>query len=250
MLTVERHNKILEQLKVKDAVTIQELVELTASSESTIRRDLLVLEEAKHLKRIHGGAARLRGMLAEPNLQEKTEKNREEKLAIAKVAASFVHPGDCIFLDAGTTTLAMIEFFQEGQNMVVVTNGFAQIDALIKKGIRSYIIGGLVKPTTGAVIGSSAVQSMEQYRFDKCFLGVNGIHPTFGYTTPDTEESSIKQQALRLAKQGYVLADHTKFNEISFAKIAELDEATIITDELDTALEAELMKITNVKVVK
>ena len=49
------------------------------------------------------------------------------------------------------------------------------------------------------MIGRGALDSLEQYRFDKCFMGVNGIHSQFGYTTPDPEEAMIKQLAISLS---------------------------------------------------
>ncbi|WAA09877.1 DeoR/GlpR family DNA-binding transcription regulator [Fervidibacillus albus] len=250
MLTVERHKLIIEKLKEKNVVTIQELVKLTNTSESTIRRDLAVLEKEKYLKRVHGGAERLRGKLTEPNVEEKSTKFIREKRIIAKHAANLIENGDCIFLDAGTTTFQMIDFLQEDQNIVVVTNGLHHIDKLIKKGIRSYIVGGYMKPTTGAVVGSGALFSINEYRFDKCFLGVNGIHRELGYTTPDPEEAAIKQRAIQLAGDTYVLADHSKFNEISFAKIADLSVASIITDQLEFEQQNLFLQKTNIEVVK
>ena len=43
------------------------------------------------------------------------------------------------------------------------------------------------------MVGIGAIESLKNYRFDKCFMGVNGIHPQFGYTTPDQEEAAVKQ---------------------------------------------------------
>lgn len=233
MLTPERHRLILKALKEKESVKIQELVDLTNSSESTIRRDLTLLEEEKYLKRIHGGAALLQGKLKEPNIIEKSATNLQQKKYIAKEAASLVEEGDCIYLDAGTTTFQMVDYLPIDKEIVVVTNGLTMIDPLMKNGIKAYLIGGFIKPSTGAIIGRGALTSLELYRFDKCFLGVNGIHVEFGFTTPDPEEAAVKMAALQLSREKYVLADHTKFGEISFSKIAHLTEAKIITDEAE-----------------
>jgi DeoR family fructose operon transcriptional repressor len=249
MLTPERHRVILDVLKDKHSVKIQELVDLTNSSESTIRRDLTQLEEEKYLKRIHGGAALLQGKLREPNIIEKSAKNLQQKKMIAKEATSFVEEGDCIFLDAGTTTLQIVEYLPVDKEIVVVTNGLTIIDPLIQKGIKTYLIGGYLKPTTGAMIGRGALAALEQYRFDKCFLGVNGIHVELGYTTPDPEEASIKKAALQLSREKYVLADYTKFGEIAFSKIAHLSEAKIITNEVEEDVLHPYAKNTAIKVV-
>lgn len=248
MLTSERHQIILQLLKEKNIVNIQDIMELTNTSESTIRRDLSQLEGQKYLKRLHGGASRLQGKLQEPSMIEKSSKNLQEKRMIAQYAASIVESGDCIFLDAGTTVIEMIDFLKI-KDIVVVTNGLQHLPLLMNKGIRTYLIGGFAKPTTNAIIGRGALVSLDLYRFDKCFMGVNGIHPQFGFTTPDQEEALVKQKAISLSREAYVLADETKFSEISFAKIADIHEAKIITNKIDEEQKNQYANKTMIKVV-
>ncbi|WP_374722430.1 DeoR/GlpR family DNA-binding transcription regulator [Peribacillus tepidiphilus] len=247
MLTPERHRLILQLLKEKSIVKIQELVDLTQTSESTIRRDLTQLEQGKFLKRIHGGAARLQGKLSEPSMTEKSTKNLQPKRQIAQYAASLVEEGDCIYLDAGSTVMEIIPFLPK--DIVVVTNGLMHINPLLERNITTYLIGGYAKQKTNAIIGRGALASLEHYRFDKCFMGVNGIHSQFGYTTPDQEEAMIKQLAISLSREAFVLSDDSKFSEIAFAKIADLHEATIITNELDPETKEQYMSKTTIKVV-
>lgn len=247
MLTPERHKLILQLLKEKGVVKIQDLVDLTETSESTIRRDLTQLEEGKYLKRIHGGAARLQGKLQEPSMSEKSSKNLQQKRQIAQYAANLVEEGDSIYLDAGSTVTEMIPFLPK--EIVVVTNGLMHIQTLLERNIKTFIIGGFAKEQTKAIIGRGALASLENYRFDKCFIGVNGIHPQFGYTTPDQEEAMIKQMALSLSREAFVLADDTKFSEIAFAKIADLHAAAIITNELNEDQKEPYTSKTIIKVV-
>ncbi|MBS8264503.1 DeoR/GlpR transcriptional regulator [Mesobacillus boroniphilus] len=248
MLTPERHQLILQIIKEKPIVKIQELVDLTEASESTIRRDLTILEEGKFLKRVHGGAARLRGKLQEPSMVEKSTKYLQEKKQIAHYAARLVEEGDSIYLDAGSTVFEMINFLSV-KDIVVVTNGLMHLPQLLERNIETYVIGGYAKPKTNAIIGRGALESLEQYRFDKCFLGVNGIHPHSGYTTPDQEEAMIKQKAMSLSRESFVLADESKFSEITFAKIADLHEAAIITNTIDEDLKGQYTSKTSIKVV-
>lgn len=247
MLEPERHQLILELLKKKNTVKIQELIELTSSSESTIRRDLTQLERAKFLKRVHGGAARLQGKLQEPTMTEKSSKNLQAKKQIAQYASSLVEEEDCIYLDAGSTIFEMIPYLPN--NIVVVTNGIMHTNELLKNNIKTFLIGGYIKPGTRAMIGRGAFESLEKYRFDKCFLGVNGIHPQFGYTTPDQEEAMIKQLALTLSRETYIVADESKFSEIAFAKIANINDAAIITNEIDGSMLEQFLDKTKIKVV-
>ncbi|MEW8971717.1 MAG: DeoR/GlpR family DNA-binding transcription regulator [Mesobacillus sp.] len=248
MLTPERHQLILQMIKDKPIVKIQDLVDGTGASESTIRRDLTILEEGKFLKRVHGGAARLKGKLQEPSMIEKSTKFLQEKRQIAQYAASLVEEGDSIYLDAGSTVLEMVNFLP-AKDIVVVTNGLMHLPQLLERNIETYVIGGYAKLKTNAIIGRGALASLEQYRFDKCFLGVNGIHPDSGYTTPDQEEAMIKQKAMSLSRESFVLADDTKFSEITFAKIADLHEAAIITNAIDEDHQGQYTSKTLIKVV-
>jgi DeoR family fructose operon transcriptional repressor len=248
LLTPERHRIILQLLKEKSVVKIQEIMELTDTSESTIRRDLSQLEEQKFLKRIHGGASRLQGKLQEPSMIEKSSKNLQEKRQIAKYAASLVEEGDCIYLDAGSTVTEMIDYLPT-KEIAVVTNGLMHLAPLLNKGIPTYLIGGLAKPKTNAFIGRGALAGLDIYRFDKCFMGVNGIHPQFGFTTPDPEEALVKEKAISLSREAFVLADSSKFAEIAFAKITDIQNASIITNELNDEIKDEYLNRTAIKVV-
>ena len=98
---------------------------------------------------------------------------------------------DLVFLDAGTTTLHMVEYLGASR-ATFVTNGVACARRLVEKGLRAYVLGGLLKPRTEAVVGGVALEMMANYNFTKAFLGANGISIERGYTTPDTEEACIK----------------------------------------------------------
>ncbi|KAF6537715.1 DeoR/GlpR transcriptional regulator [Bacillus sp. EKM208B] len=250
MLTPERYQLIMDQIEKRDVVKIQELISMTNASESTIRRDLSTLEERGFLKRVHGGASKLSNSRQEPDMLEKSSKNLQDKLKIAEEAASLLEEGDCIYLDAGTTTLHMIDFIDHTKDIVVITNGVMHIDALIRKGIPFYLLGGYVKHRTGAMIGGASLTAVSQYRFDKSFLGVNGVHIEAGFTTPDPDEALLKTKAVRQAKNAYVLADPSKFGEISFAAFAALGDAAIITTEAEELAFDNYQEKTVVKVVK
>ena len=248
MITAERHHIILELLSRTGVVDLQSLVQRTKSSESTIRRDLVLLEEQGLLKRIHGGATLPTSKIDEPNMQDKSTKNLHDKQQIAEAAASLVRDGDCIYLDAGSTISEMIPFLTN-KKVVIVTNGIMHVDPLASANITTYLIGGRIKANTKAIVGSVAQENLKQFRFDKCFLGMNGIDIKFGYTTPDPEEAALKKIAINLSEESFVLADQSKFTETFFAKVAEIEEVGIITTNLDEQLIKEYSSKTNMKVV-
>ncbi|WP_379967655.1 DeoR/GlpR family DNA-binding transcription regulator [Ectobacillus sp. sgz5001026] len=248
MLTEERHQIILDLVKKQGIVKLQELIESTESSESTIRRDLILLEQKNYLKRVHGGASSLQAKGKELSMNEKTFKNIQEKKLIGQYAASLVEDGTCIYLDAGSTTYEIIPYLS-GKDITVVTNGLMHIEALVQSNIRAYLIGGMMKSNTRALVGSTALETLLKFRFDICFLGTNGVHPVHGYTTPDPEEALLKKTALDLSNTCYVVADPTKFSEVSFVKIADLSAATIITTHMEDDEIASYIQKTKIKVV-
>lgn len=232
-----------------ETVTLKDISNVVPASESTIRRDLTELENQGKLIRLHGGATLSEPKLQELTFTEKSFKNMKEKTTIAKYAASLVHEEDCIYLDAGSTVIQMVPFLTK-KDIVVVTNGPTHVDALMQYGITTYLIGGLIKTKTSAVVGQQAIESLGHYRFDKCFLGVNGFHTLHGYTTPDPEEAAVKRTASKLARETYVLADASKYNQTSFAKVTDLREARLITQNLDQTDAEKLRQHTIVKVAE
>ncbi|MFP8782453.1 DeoR/GlpR family DNA-binding transcription regulator [Planococcus plakortidis] len=248
MLTTERHQVILNSLKEKQSIKIQELVELTSASESTIRRDLTELEELQKLERVFGGARKIAPNEPEPSLSDKAAKHLREKQLVAQYAASLVKAGDALFLDAGTTTSQMIPFLK-GKDVTVVTNGLSHLEALVENGITAYLTGGFIKSRTRALVGPQATQSLENYRFDKSFLGVNGIDLDNGFTTPDPEEAAVKRRACDLSRSCYVLADQSKYGNVSFAHIFGLSRSALIIDSLPEAAVDGIERHTTIKVV-
>lgn len=231
MLTQERYHMIEELVNRKGAVTITELTKQIPASESTIRRDLQALDELGKVKKVHGGATAIEQIFItnEEDVNTKKTQNVEEKKKIAKYAASLVRENDFIYLDAGTTTEMMIDHIPS-TNAIFVTNGIVHAKKLIAKGLKTYIIGGLVKPVTEAVIGADAVNNMKKLNFTKSFMGTNGIHMDYGFTTVDIEEAALKSEAMKRSYVNFVMADHTKFDKMTAVTFAALTGGSIITD--------------------
>lgn len=233
LLTEERQAQILNILQDKKAVSVTELTIMLNTSESTIRRDLTTLNEMGKLKKVHGGATLLENTFEaiDEEVAVKASKNVNEKIRIAKYAASTIKDQDFVFLDAGTTTEKMIDFLPITK-ATYVTNGIVHAKKLIQKGHKAYIIGGQLKLSTEAVIGSEAMYYLKKYNFTKSFLGANGISIEAGFSTPDPEEALIKEQAIKRSYVSYVLADHSKFNKTSAVSFGELAECCIVTDKV------------------
>ncbi len=232
MLKDQRLEIIRNMVMNKKIVHIDDIVSELKTSESTVRRDLDELEKDGFLKRIHGGVQYINKIKNEAIIATKLETNSVEKEKIAKFAATLVDEGDCIFLDAGSTTYDMIQYLAD-RNITVITNGLTHIDRLIDYNINSYIVGGHIKPTTKAVLGEETIDYINKYFFDKAFIGVNGISFDNGFSTPDIKEAAVKKTVITRSKNCFFLADSSKFNKSYFVKVAELDEGVLITDKLN-----------------
>lgn len=249
MLTEERYQYILNRLKQEGVVKSQELMKEMECSESTIRRDLDRLEEEGLLVRVHGGAKRVYEVEREQPFSEKTSKNIQEKQDIARYAASLVNDGDTIFLDAGTTTIQMIPYLKD-KAIRIVTNAVQHASLLADQNNEVILIGGLLKNTTKAMVGATSAEQLAQYRFTKAFLGINGIDLEYGLTTPDPEEAVIKKQAIANSAKVFILADKSKWNKVTFDKIEDIENVTIISNELDAKVFEAYLKKANIMEVK
>lgn len=233
MLTEERFAKILSILERTGSVTVQQLMTELGASESTIRRDLNALDASGRLTKVYGGAILKTSdyHTKDDNVMNRKEMNRDAKIKIAVYAASLIEPNDFVYLDAGTTTELMIDYITNKQ-AVFVTNAITHAKKLAEKGNKVFLLGGEFKAVTEAIVGEEAVNTLEKYNFTKGFWGANGISLKRGFSTPELKEALIKKKSMENCKERYILADESKFNQISSVTFAAFEEATIITTDL------------------
>lgn len=233
MLTEERLQGIWRIVTEKGSASIQELMDALHISESTVRRDLALLDEQGRIQKVRGGAMVIGDAYStkEDSVLQKKDKNLEEKREIAKFAASLIEEDDFVYLDAGTTTELMIEYLTV-KNVVFVTNAVAHAKKLSLAGYTTFILGGELKATTEAIVGDEAVESLRKYNFTKGFWGANGVHRKNGFTTPDLKEANVKRTAMQHCAKRYILSDASKFSQISCVKFADFANACIITTKV------------------
>lgn len=241
MSSRDRDAEILKLLEESPSqfVSVESLAEYFKTSESTIRRDLQRMGAQHKILRVHGGAASLHfsGNFKFERLdREYLERERTEpevKKYIASQAAKFVKEGSCIYLDASTTVASMIPYLPGFKNTYYVTNSPALAQKIAERGLTSYVTGGELKLTTNAFIGPYAIDFISKFNFDVGFFGTNGIHPQAKFTTPDPQECAVKSSALNKCYQVFILADHSKFDNISTATFSDFSRPTLITDHID-----------------
>lgn len=200
-------------------------------SRSTVRRTLIAMEEKKLLKRVRGGAEAIEEVdaILPMDFQEVFNANKEDKIIIAKKAASLIQDNDVIFIDSGSTCFYMIDYIK-AKEITVVTNGIMHIQKLMAKGINTYILGGYAKPEKNLIMGEDMVNKISVMNFDKAFLGTMGIDARSGFTTMMLEDGEVKKAVIKSSDKCYILADKSKFNVRKFYTYGDFTEATIITN--------------------
>ena len=115
MIVEERQTRIMEILNQRQFVSVNELVLQLQASRSSIVRDLITLEKKGALIRQRGGASLKTGSAilsewTEQSVFEKEKIHMEQKQAICKEAARFIHDGQCIYIDSGTTASYLLPY--------------------------------------------------------------------------------------------------------------------------------------------
>lgn len=221
----ERKRSIVQYVEKHTRGSVLELSQKLGVSESTVRRDLKELEEARLLKRTHGGAVSLQSVNFEAAFPDKEDRYLEEKQRIARKAAGMIQDGDAILLDGGTTTLQIARELKSFSNLKVITNSIMALNELKDcRNIEVSLTGGMLRPDTLALVGPMTELSLDMVRVDKAFIGTNGVDIHEGITTPNMLEAATKRKIISIAKQVILLADHSKVGQVSFCKVADLDE--------------------------
>ena len=231
MLTEQRHEIILGLLQEKRSVTVAEIKDRLGISESTIRRDLNALDREGKLIKVFGGAVVSDAVSSTTELTvlQKLQVNEQEKRCIARYAASLIRPHDFVFLDAGTTTGYMLEYPME-KSATFVTNAVEHARRLAVAGYRVLLTGGELRGTTEAVVGAQTILALQEYHFTIGFFGANGISRRHGCSTPDSSEALVKKTAIDQSDKFYILADSSKFDEVSSVFFAGYRDVQIISE--------------------
>jgi DeoR family fructose operon transcriptional repressor len=254
MFAEERQLLIAELVTEYGRVTVNDLATRFNVTPETVRRDLSTLEITRQLRRVHGGAvATDRQSLSEPSLELRQTQRLDEKSRIAAAALAMVPLGrtGSVVLDAGTTTERLADLLCSWQPapgadpLLVITNAIPIAYKLSgTDAVQLHILGGRVRGLTRAIVGATTIEQLDALRPDIAFIGANGVHPDFGFSTPDSVEAAVKTAIVHSARRVVALADSTKLDEetlVRFATLGQID--TLITDaapqpELAAALAA------------
>jgi DeoR/GlpR family transcriptional regulator of sugar metabolism len=229
LLATQRRAQILEQLRAEGAVRVSSLTESFGVSDMTVRRDIEELASRGLCRKVHGGASRVTSPAQEPGFEAKSFANARAKRAIARAAAALVTPGQAVAISAGTTTVwiaAELAPRAAADHLTVVTNSLPAAEALAAGGASAQtILTGGIRTPSQALVGPLADTAVRGLRFDWFFLGVHGMDPQAGLTTPNVAEGATNRAFIESAAATAVAADSSKWGLAALARIAPLDAA-------------------------
>ena len=231
MFLEERHNKILEILNKHQSVKVKTLSEMLSTSEVTIRRDLEELQRQQKVVRTHGGAMSAYMVGKAVVAKQLSLLNVDVKKRIAQVAYDQLCDHDTVLLDSSSTVHEILPLFISGPKtgLRVITTSLRLVVALENcANCTVQVVGGDINYLHGTTEGSMALRYIRDIRVDKCFFGINGISPDFGFSTPRYEDADIKAAMVHASNYSYILSDHSKFGKTYLAKTTSPD--CVITD--------------------
>lgn len=238
----ERQSQIIEILECKKSVTIEYLCQQLAYSRSTIRRDIVELEEVGAVRREKGLVSLRIGRTKEKSFKLRNLENTVEKTRLCRAAKDFITEGMSLFLDASSTVLQMAPLLRAYDNITVVTNGIELAYELVQMpNVEVFMVGGYVREGTSAIVGESALEYISQFNLDLCILSCTGLDDR-GIYEPSMQQAVIKKKMIEQAELSVLICDNSKFGKKYKFKLAQYDEIDYIVSEYEPT-EDFLMKL-------
>lgn len=253
MLVEQRRRQIVELVEQDGHAMVNELAAHFGISAVTIRGDLEALAKAGSITRSHGGALPALVTRVDTPLPVKEIRHLTEKRRIGAAAAKLISDGDTIIMDSGSTTAEIARRIRQRnwQSLTIITNALnIAMELKDVAGVRVMMLGGLLRPTSYSLVGADAEQALSRLAADRLFLGVDGLDPAVGVTTPDPQEAALNALMVHVARETIAVLDSSKIGQRSLSLIAATkDINTVITDTAIGRKAAEALQAHGVQVI-
>ncbi len=233
----DRREEITRLVDEQERVSVAELRARFRVTDASIRRDLMILEEAGRLRRIHGGAVPHGGVRSHGVYATKLREQRGQKARIGAAAATLIKPGDVVFFDSGTTVAQVAAHvpgpLRRANAITAVTHSLPVIEEIGDwESPHLICLGGLYLPDYQAVVGPAAVEALRGLSADIVFLGCDGLTIETGLTTPHMLVAEVGAAMAARARRVVAVADSTKLGRQGFTPIVPIRVVDVlITDD-------------------
>ena len=236
LTAAERRSQIALMVREQGKVFVSDLVEKYGLTETSIRRDLTLLEKERRLERVHGGAVSLPGNFRTDTFAAKEKLQIKAKDGIGKVAAKMINRGDVILLASGTTTLQVIRHVPPELRMnnlitLVTTSLPIAHEILTWPSPNLTILGGLYLPDYQATVGPQTINLLKDITADIAFLGADGLTLEGGATTANILMAEADRMIVERARKTVLVVDSSKIGQAGFVPIRPISSFNVlITD--------------------
>lgn len=245
VLKTDRQNQIYSILMEKGSVTVGELSRALYISESSVRRDLSVLEDKGFIKRSYGGAQLINSVETVIPFGMRTYKNVEAKRIIAKKAVDLISNGDIVFLDQTSTSYFLALEILKNKSVTVVTNNREILNALAESDITVISSGGVIsKANNNCLLGQIACRTFEEIFADIAFFSAKALSESGVISDFSQEEVFVRNAMFSSADKVAFMCDASKFGGHSGYKQCTLGDVDYFITESDK-IEPYLKKFPN-----
>jgi DeoR/GlpR family transcriptional regulator of sugar metabolism len=235
-----RQIRIRELLEEREFVDLETLCRELGASLSSVRRDLVQLERARVIKRVHGGALAIqpRGHLLDYDWQR--DRQADEKHRIGERAASLVEDDQTVILDGGSTVASVAETLA-GRSLRVITNSIPIVRILRdSRNIDVTLTGGYLFPRLEIVLGPLCEHVLATVAADVLVMGIGGA-TSDGFSNNNTLLVGSERKMIEVSRKVIIVADSTKFGRAAMTPLAPLDVADIVVSDAKLAPEHRKM---------
>lgn len=245
--STERQQQIIDYLDAYKIASVEELATYLKVTETTIRRDLILLDEQKKVKRTHGGVLKVTKQLNwnKTPLSDRFDCNNKAKERIARYAAeNLVKDNESLMIDGGSTTIMCAQAIKDKHNNLIIISNTQDIAKILGANSTNQVIltGGEYIPQTQVQVGFYAENILNKFRVDVSIISCSGLLLDEGLFSSNPHEAEIKRLMVQNATTSVLLCDSTKFNQQAFSFIVSLLDIDVIVTDKD-ASEEDLNKL-------
>jgi len=214
MIISERQSQILQLLEAKKFVSYKELSDSLYASFSTIRREVINMQEKGLLLIVKGGVASIDTKIIESSRNVRELEHSNAKRKIASLAKSFLREGQSVFLDSSTTVAQLIDYFRNFKNITVITASLDIATSISQStNLNVYLAGGLITRNTNSTSGLFSSNVIQSFNCDIFFFSCKGLNECGKITEANSDTKENKCEMIANAKKKILLLDNSKLDK-------------------------------------
>lgn len=228
MIKYERQQEILKILKQEYSATIKSLAKKIYTSESSVRRDVDILEKSGYVHKIYGGVVLSEYINDIVPLNLRYPENSSKKEIIAKKAVNLICDGDVIIMDSSSTVRRMCKYMNGFKNLKIITNSLDIFNEFNHNNFSLYCTGGKYNAVNNVFIGAPVEDYLRSINADIVFFSSQAISNDGDITDISEEETYIRRVMLKQSAKRVFLCDSSKIGEKKMFKLCNKNDIDVI----------------------